>query len=33
MIDTIGSYCKGVSYTDFINNSMLIEACVFISAR
>ena len=29
MIDTIGSYCKGVSYTDFINNSMLIEACVF----
>ena len=29
MIDTIGSYCKGVSYTDFINNSRLIEACVF----
>ena len=25
MIDTIGSYCKGVSYTDFINIFQLCE--------
>ena len=29
MIDTVSGYCRGVGYTDFVNNSMLIEACVF----
>ena len=29
LINKIRGYCNGKSYDDFINNEMLVEACVF----